>query len=125
VELASPLEVGDIRYDMQASAGDPVDIVMDWMTSLEDGFLTLHYTMLASGKVQHTFSLYPTADPTAWRLVHDACGDSGGELTEGLVCFNVEGILPEAGEEPVLLSLQYMDLQSTSKYLTVEYRAPK
>lgn len=134
VEWASPLPVGEIRYDLMAKACDPVEIVPDWMTSLEDGFLTLHYKMQASGKVQHTFSLYPTADPTHWRLIHDACGDTDGELVEGLVCFNVEGIeaqfsmenaVSSPGEGPVILSLEYTDLQNMSKSLTVEYRAPK
>lgn len=134
VEWASPLPVGDIRYDLSGKACDPVDIVTDWMTCLEDGFLTLHYKMRASGKVQHTFSLCRTSDPACWRLVHDACGDTDGELVEGLVCFNVEGIQNELYngvsshekvEGPVTLSLEYTDLQNTSKSLTVEYRAPK
>ena len=51
VEWASPLDMGEIRYDMQARTGDPVDILMDWITSLEDGFLTLHYSVRASGSV--------------------------------------------------------------------------
>ena len=33
VEWASPLDMGEIRYDMQARTGDPVDILMDWITS--------------------------------------------------------------------------------------------
>jgi hypothetical protein len=125
VEWASPLEVGPVSYDMSAKACDPVHIVSDWMTSLEDGFVTLHYQMFASGKVQHTFSLYPTVDPLVYRLVHDACGDKGGELTDGLVCFDVSGLLPETGDEPVELRLEYIDLQNTTKRLTVEYQSPK
>ena len=39
------------------AADDPVDIVVDWITSVEDGFLTLHYQIEATGKVQHRFSI--------------------------------------------------------------------
>ena len=125
VEWASPLEVGEIRYDMMAKACDPVDIGSDWMTSLEDGFLTLHYTIQASGSVKHDFSLYPGVEPHTWRLVHDAHGDSKGERTDGLVCFDVSGLLPETGDEPVKMHLDYIDLNNTNKRLTVEYQSPK
>jgi hypothetical protein len=125
VEWASPLEVGEIRYDMMAKACDPVHISSDWMTSLEDGFLTLHYTIQASGSVKHDFSLYPGVEPHTYRLVHDAHGDSKGDMTDGLVCFDVSGLLPETGEERVELSLEYIDLQNTNKRLTVEYQSPK
>ena len=125
VEWASPLDVGEIRYDMMAQACDPVDIVTDWMTSLEDGFLTLHYSIPASGSVKHGFSLYPGAEPNTYRLVHDAHGDFKGNQTDGLVCFDVAGLLPETGDGTVELSLDYIDLQNTNKRLTVEYQSPK
>ena len=125
VEWASPLDMGEIRYDMQARSGDPVDILTDWITCLEDGFLTLHYSIRASGSVKHGFSLYPGVDPHTYRLVHDANGDTKGSQTDGIVCFDVSALLPETGEEAVTLSLDYIDLNNTEKRLTVEYRSPK
>ena len=126
VEWASPLDVGEIRYDMMAQACDPIDLVTDWMTSLEDGFLTLHYTIQASGSVKHDFSLYPGAEPNTYRLVHDAHGDLKGDRMEGLVCFEMAaGLLPETTDGPVQLYLDYIDLQNTEKRLTVEYQSPK
>jgi hypothetical protein len=125
VEWASPLEVGEVRYELSAQACDPVYIIQDWMTSLEDGFLTLHYNIQASGKVKHDFSLYPGVEPNTYRLVHDAHGDFKGEMTDGLVCFDVSGLLPETEDDPVELSLEYIDLQNTNRRLTVEYQSPK
>ena len=125
IHWASALEVGDIRYDMQASEGDPMDIMTDWMTSLEDGFLTIHYSVYASGSVQHTFSLYPTASPYEFRLVHDAHGDKASNLTDGIICFPVGAILPDTGGETVTLSLDYLNLQNTRTRLTVDYRSPE
>ena len=125
VEWASPLEMGEIRYDMQARTGDPVDILMDWITSLEDGFLTLHYSVRASGSVKHDFSIYPSVETNTYRLVHDAHGDSKGDVTDGIVCFDVSGVLPDTEGETVELHLDYIDLNNTKKRLTVEYQSPK
>ena len=125
VEWASPLDMGEIRYDMQARSGDPVGILMDWITSLEDGFLTLHYSIRASGSVKHDFSLYPGADSNTYRLVHEANGDNKGSLTDGIVCFDVSGVLPDTEGKTVELHLDYIDLNNTNKRLTVEYQSPK
>ena len=125
VEWVSPLDMGEIRYEMSASAGDPVDILTDWMTSLEDGFLTLHYAIKASGSVKHEFSLYPSTEPNAYRLIHDAHGDGKGSQTDGIVCFEVSGVLPDMAGEKVALHLDYIDLNNTQKRLTVEYQSPK
>ena len=125
VEWASPLDVGAISYAKDAQKGDPVAIVTDWITCLEDGFLTLHYSVPSKGKAQHTFFLYPGATPYEYRLVHDAHGDVDGDLTDGIVCFEVRALLPEAKEKAVTLSLQYLDIDYTWKTLTVEYRSPK
>ena len=125
VEWASPLDVGEIRYDMQARSSDPVDILMDWITCLEDGFLTLHYSVRASGSVKHGFSLYPSVESNTYRLVHEANGDSKGSLTDGIVCFDVSGVLPDTEGKTVELHLDYIDLNNTQKRLTVEYQSPK
>ena len=125
VEWASPLDMGEIRYDMQARTGDPVDILMDWITSLEDGFLTLHYSVRASGSVKHDFSIYPSVETNTYRLVHDAHGDSKGDVNDGIVCFDVSGVLPDTEGETVELHLDYIDLNNTKKRLTVEYQSPK
>lgn len=125
VEWSSPLDVGEIRYDMQARSGDPVDILMDWITSLEDGFLTLHYSIPASGSVKHDFSIYPGVETNTYRLVHEANGDSKGSLTDGIVCFDVSGLLPDTEGKTVKLYLDYIDLNKTKKRLTVEYQSPK
>ena len=125
VEWASPLDVGVISYAKDALKGDPVAIVTDWITCLEDGFLTLHYSVPSKGKAQHTFALYPSATPYEYRLVHDAHGDVDGDLTDGIVCFEVGDLLPETEGKAVILSLDYLNIDNTWKTLTVEYRSPK
>ena len=130
VEWASPLDVGAVAekpYDRNSKAGgdDPVDILTDWITSLEDGFLTLHYSIPTSGSVKHDFSIHPGKSEDEWVLVHDAHGDTKGSLNEGIVCFDVSKWLPDTQGKTVKLSLDYTDLNHTNKRLTVEYQSPK
>ena len=130
VEWASPIDQGTVAsrpFDAasNSTADSPVDIILDWMTSLEDGFLTLHYSILSSGNAQHTFSLHPTESPYAFRLVHDSHGDVKGAVTDGIVCFDVSALLPQTEGKTVELYLDYIDLNNTEKRLTVEYCSPK
>ena len=130
VEWASALDVGTVsgvqfENAAKSSGNDPIDILVDWMTSLEDGFLTLHYSIPSSGNVKHDFSLYPGKSKEEWQLVHDAHGDTKGTLIDGIICFDVAGLLPDTMGETVKLSLDYIDLNNTNKRLTVEYQSPK
>jgi len=125
LEWTTAVDVGGISFLTDAPESDPVDIVTDWMTSLEDGFLTLHYKIRASGKVAHSFELRPDVEGRQYRLLHDAHGDTGGEVTEGLVCFPVAGLLPDTQGETVTLSLHYINLNKQVSTLTVDYRSPK
>ena len=136
VEWATPLEQGGVsllNFEEAFSADsflatDPVDIVPDWITSLEDDFLTLHYT-IASGDKKHSFGLYRgMGSPVRFYLVHDADGDTGKALKDGIICFRLpmENLFPEVGEgETVALTLHYLNLDHTQKTLTFEYRSPK
>ena len=135
VEWVSPIDAGDVYFigfeesfsvDNKKSRTytDPVDIVTDWMTSLEDGFLTLHYMIPQSGNKKHGFAVYPSMDKQEFYLVHDADGDKG-PVSDGIVCFDVSHLLPDTGGEKVKLSLVYIDLNNTEKRLTVEYCSPK
>ena len=138
VEWASPIDAGDVSIldfeecfspenTKSRSYTDPLDVVVDWMTSLEDGFLTLHYKTPQSGNKKHGFTLYRSMnvdDKYAYYLVHDADGDKG-PVSEGIVCFDVSYVLPDTGGETVKLSLVYIDLNNTEKRLTVDYRSPK
>lgn len=123
---ASALEVGTVsRMPVSAPGGDPMEIVTDWITSLEDDFLTVHYSVRTSGSVKHSFTLSPGTQAGEYFLRHDAHGDRGGELTEGIICFPVTALLPETCGESVTLSLDYLNLQNTRTRLTVDYRSPQ
>ena len=128
---ATPIEVGSVSdegsgyYDSSPGYGDPLDVLTDWMTSLEDGFLTVHYSIPASGKVQHSFTLARGVSPLDFFLLQDAHGDAGTSVTEGLVCFPVTDLLPDTEGETVTLSLYFTDTQHKLTSLTIDYRNPK
>lgn len=122
---ASALEVGTVSTAKSALGGDPVDIVPDWITTLEDGFLTIHYNVRASGSVQHSFTLARGEDAGEFVLLHDAHEDTGSDLTDGIICFPVASLLPETAGETVTLSLDYINLKNTRTRLTVDYRSPE
>ena len=137
VEWASPIDQGSLSLlnfeesfgaesIQSATYGDPMDIVPDWMTTLEDGFLTLHYQIPTSGEKKHTFALYRSLfNYNDYYLVHNADGDTKGSVTDGIVCFDVAAILPKTEGKTVELSFVYIDLNHTEKRLTVEYCSPK
>ena len=125
VEWATPLDMGEVSRSALDRQGDPISVVLDWMTNLEDGYVTLHYAIPSNGKASHRFSLCPGENEHEYRFIHDANGDTEGDLTDGLVSFYVESLLPETGGKTVTLSLTYLNLDHTSKTLTVDYRSPQ
>ena len=137
VEWASPIEKGGlsmVNFEENFSAAainsatysDPMDIVTDWMTCLEDGFLTLHYMIPTSGEKKHEFSLYRSLyDYNQYYLIHQADGDTNGSVKDGIVCFDVSNALSKTGGKTVELSFVYIDLNHTEKRLTFEYCSPK
>lgn len=137
VEWATPLEegyvssIGSSAEEFSADrllSTDPVDIVPDWVTSLEDGFLTLHY-LISCGDKKHAFSLHASlTEPAGFYLVHDAGGDAGKTLKDGIICFrmNPDALFRDLEEgETATLTLHYLNLDHTQKTLTFEYRSPK
>lgn len=125
VEWAAPVDVGEVSSEAQTRQGDPVSVIRDWMTNLEDGFVTLHYASPSKGIASHGFCLCPGEKENEYRLIHDANGDTEGDLTDGLICFDVASLLPDTEGKTVTLSLTYIDLDKTSKTLTVDYRSPQ
>jgi hypothetical protein len=99
VEWADPLNVGEIVTEPQDRPGDPMSVILDWMTCLEDGFVTLHYSVPSRGNASHGFCLCPGAAENEFRLIHDANGDNEGDLSDGLICFDVSSLLPDTGGE--------------------------
>ncbi len=110
VRWAEPLEEGQFSYEA-ASGQDGLDLLEDWMTCVEDGFLTLHYSAWwGRNAVQHHFSVVAGGnpdDPYELLLVHDACGDARDEQADALICFDINA-LPQTDEYKTL-TLKWTD----------------
>ena len=110
VEWAEALEEGRYTTDSDVSGSDGLDILDDWMTGVEDGFLTLHYsTWWGNGTVQHKLAVVAgtnAEDPYELQLRHDACGDARKEQTDALIYFDIND-LPSTGGEYKTLTLKW------------------
>ena len=78
---------------------DPIEIVKDWVTLVEDGFLTLRFSTKTNGAGKtHVFNLVKGVNPEnpyEVRLRHNANRDLVGNMVDGLVAFDLSS-LPES-----------------------------
>lgn len=89
---------------------DPVEIVKDWVTIAEDGYLTLRFrTLWGNSSQPHYVNLLRTNNPDNPYEVefrHNAYGDLHGAPGDALVAFKLDG-LPDTGGETVKLTLKW------------------
>ena len=88
----------------------PLEIVDDWITVVEDGYLTLHlYMEWYDPSIKHHISLLTGGnpnDPYEVELRHDMKGDTGGRISDAYVAFRLDG-LPDTNGETVKLQLKW------------------
>lgn len=103
---------------------DPVEIVSDWVTIAEDGYLTLRFrTMWSQLGITHYVNLIPTNNPEnpyEVQFKHDANGDVSGRVGDGLVAFRLDQ-LPDTEGETVKLKLIW-DSFHGEKSMEFDYR---
>lgn len=90
---------------------DPLEIVNDWVTVAEDGYLTLRFRTRWGGGVKHTVNLVHRTDvntPYYFTLYHDAKGDVNGQVGDALVAFRLaDGIVPQEHRGMETLTLEW------------------
>lgn len=78
----------EIKY-----GNDPIEIVQDWVTVAEDGYLTLRIrTLWGSPHATHILNLVTGTnpeDPYELELRHNAKGDKNGRWGDALIAFNL------------------------------------
>lgn len=99
---------------------DPVEIVRDWTTVVEDGYLTLRFRTYFSGNQRHVLNLVKTGDYTV-ELRHDAKGDKYGTVRDGLVAFRLSD-LPDTQGKPVDLTVKWQSF-SGEKSVKFKYKS--
>lgn len=94
---------------------DGLDVLDDWMTGLEDGFLTIHYsTWWGDGTIQHSLSLFRGENAGEIYLIHDARGDEKREKADALVCFDINNLSAFAEENNRTLTLKWKTCEGES-----------
>ena len=105
---------------------DPVEIVRDWVTVVEDGYLTLRFRTYWSGGVTHTVNLLSGVNPENPYEVefrHNANGDLNYYVGDGLVAFDLSK-LPDTEGKTVKLVLKWMSF-SGPKSVVFDYCTSK
>lgn len=89
---------------------DPIEILRDWTTVAEDGYLTLRVrAQWSRANVKHHINLLTNTEaenPYELELRHDARGDIGGPMGETLIAFNLND-LPRTDKSKVKLKLKW------------------
>lgn len=89
---------------------DPVEIINDWVTIAEDGYLTLRFRTLWGNYTQrHFVNLLLTNNPDnpyELEFRHNAYGDSYGSAEDALVAFKLDA-LPDTEGKTVKLKLKW------------------
>lgn len=103
---------------------DPVEIVPDWVTIAEDGYLTLRFrTMWSHQGITHYVDLIPANNPEnpyEVEFKHNANGDVSGRIGDGLVAFRLDQ-LPDTEGETVKLKLKWKSFNG-DKSMEFDYR---
>lgn len=103
--------------------GAPINIEKTWMTVAEDGYLTLHYTVMVGTKgTPHSLHLLKGRDPQKpyeLELRHTDRGDYGSRYTQGLVAFDITDILPGGTDKKLTLTVRYKGFDGKEKTLEV------
>ena len=102
---------------------DPVELVKDWTTLVEDGYLTLRFrTYFGYGK-RHVLNLIPTGKPYEVELRHNAQCDDRRVVRDGLVAFRLSS-LPDTQGKEVELTVKWKSFNG-DKSAKFKYRTRK
>ena len=107
----------------QKYGNDPVEIYADWMTNVEDGYLTIHFvTRWGNSGIKHELNLVTglnEEDPYEVRFTHNAHGDGTYYEGDGIVAFSLKD-LPDTKGETVKLTLKFDSFRG-EKTATFDY----
>jgi hypothetical protein len=97
--------LGDKNATVYGTA--PLEIVNDWTTIVEDGYLTLRFRTYFGGQAAHTLNLVKTSNPYEVELYHNANGDtSQGVVRDGIIAFRLDQ-LPDTEGKTVDLTVKW------------------
>lgn len=97
VNWLEPIDQGAFKpYPAEGYGSDGIDVLTkSWITSVEDGYVTLHYkTWWGDPAGHHDFFLVQGEDPYELTLMHNANGDEKAVYSEGTIYFDINSLPP-------------------------------
>lgn len=89
---------------------DPIEIMRDWVTVAEDGYLTLRVrTVWGDSNKIHSLNLVAGVNPenpNEFELRHNAHGDNAGRWGDSLIAFNLNKVL-NPDQQPVKITVRW------------------
>jgi len=109
--------------EFKKGADDQVELIPDWLTNCEDGYLTIHFATWwgPDNKKPHYINLGIDPKTRDLYLRHDRNGDEADcRLAEGIVSFKIDELLTDAndGDE---LTLQWTAFDGEKKSVKLKY----
>lgn len=126
--IRTKMMVPDLKEENDEKYGnDPIDIIKDWVTIAEDGYLTLRFrTLWGSQNKVHNVNLLAGVNPEnpyEIEFRHNAFGDLHGVAKDGLVAFKLDQ-LPDTKGETVKLTLKWKSFDG-DKAVEFDYATQK
>lgn len=120
IEKVLTKSMSESTQDDDATYGnDPIEVLNSWSTVCEDGYLTLNFRTMYGGAKTHTVTLVKGEGDYEVVLHHDADGDTGARVGDGVVAFRLDK-LPDTEGDTVDLKLVYNSFSGT-KTVTFKY----
>ena len=110
--------MGSDEANSQKYGNNQVDIVRDWVTVAEDGYLTLRFRALWGGQNPHYINLVTGVNPEnpyEVELRHNVNGDPQNYWRDALVAFNLNEALPDTKGKTVKLTIRWRSSQGYKK----------
>lgn len=102
---------------------DGLELLDDWMTSVEDGFLTVHYrSWWGDGSTPHSLEVVQGEHPYELYLRHSRNGDEALSEADALVYFDINS-LPSTEGDYVYLTLNWTTGEGTAASKQFRFRS--
>ena len=88
---------------------DPVEVVNSWETVTEDGYMNIRFRTRFGYNGKHRMTLVhrtDAEDPYTVEFLHDANGDTNGQVADGMVAFRLDDSFNE-GNDPIEITLKW------------------
>lgn len=105
--------------NIKAYGNDPVEIVNDWLTVAEDGYLTLRFRTRWGDKEPHLVNLVADNKTNPYEVTFHHKGNVKGAVADGIVAFKLDQ-LPDTKGQTVDVKLKWTSF-SGPKSITFKY----